>query len=154
RSRRIADFSTVSFLLSEASTPSEASQRAAPADTTRVPWRARAAWLVVATALIVAILTILAMRFLRPAAPQSIVTQLDLVTPPTSDAFSFALSPNGRQLAFVATAGGTTRLCVRSFDAGNARVLVGTEGASYPFWSPDGRAIGFFAQGKLKRVDV
>ena len=77
-----------------------------------------------------------------------------LVTPPATDPFSFALSPNGRRLAFVATADATSRLWVRSFDDGTARPLGGTEGASYPFWSPDGTAIGFFGDGKLKRVDA
>src|SRR5262249_1848527 len=45
-------------------------------------------------------------------------------------------------------------LWVRPFDVTTASPLAGTEGASYPFWSPDGRAIGFFADGKLKRIDV
>jgi transposase InsO family protein len=45
-------------------------------------------------------------------------------------------------------------LWVRPFDAENARPLAGTEGARYPFWKPDGSAIGFFANNKLKRVDV
>jgi Tol biopolymer transport system component len=153
RSRRIADFSTVSFLLSEASTPSDASQQAAPAATTRVRWRAGAAELVV-TALIVAIMTIMAMRSLHPAAPEPFVMRFDVLTPPTSDPFSFALSADGRQVAFVGTEDGTSRLWVRPFDTGTARPLTGTEGASYPFWKPDGTAIGFFAQGKLKRVEV
>jgi Tol biopolymer transport system component len=43
---------------------------------------------------------------------------------------------------------------MRSLDALDARPLEGTEGASYPFWSPDSRSIGFFADGKLKRIDV
>jgi Tol biopolymer transport system component len=129
-------------------------ERAAPATPTRVRQRARAAGLVVATSLIVAVLTIVAMRALRPVAPESIVTRFDVVTPPTSDAFSFALSPNGRQVAFVASAEGVSRLWVRSFDLGSTRSLAGTEGASYPFWKPNGSAIGFFANGKLKHVDV
>ena len=45
-------------------------------------------------------------------------------------------------------------LWVRSLDAGESRALPGTGGASFPFWSPDGRTIGFFANGKLKRIDV
>ena len=43
---------------------------------------------------------------------------------------------------------------MQSFDQVTAQPLAGTEGASYPFWSPDGRAIGFFADGKLKRIDL
>jgi Tol biopolymer transport system component len=127
--------------------------RVGPA-TTRVHRRARVAGLVVAACLVVAIPTIVAMRYHRPATPPAVVTHLDLVTPPTSDPFSFALSPDGRQVAFVATVDGTSRLWVRSFDDGNVRPLGGTEGASNPFWKPDGRAIGFFTNSKLKRVDA
>jgi Tol biopolymer transport system component len=127
-------------------------QLRARADTTRVRWRARTTALALATALIVGILTVTTMRSLRPA--ESIVTRLDVVTPATIEPFSFALSLDGRQVAFVASDEGTSRLWVRPFDAGNARLLAGTEGASYPFWKPDGRAIGFFANGKLKVVDV
>ena len=75
-------------------------------------------------------------------------------TPPTSDPVSFALSADGRQLAFVATAEGASRLWVRPLDQVTAQPLAGTEGARYPFWKPDGRAIGFFADGKLKWIDL
>jgi Tol biopolymer transport system component len=129
-------------------------ERAAPAATTRVRRRLRDVGIVLATALIGAILTIVAMRSLRPAAPESFVTRFDVVTPPTFEPFEFVLSPDGRQVAFVATTDRASRVWVRPFDAGNARPLAGTEGASNPFWKPDGRAIGFFANGKLKVVDA
>jgi eukaryotic-like serine/threonine-protein kinase len=45
-------------------------------------------------------------------------------------------------------------LWIRSFGAGSAQQLTGTDGAMYPFWSPDNRQIGFFADGKLKSVDL
>jgi serine/threonine protein kinase/Tol biopolymer transport system component len=83
------------------------------------------------------------------------VTRLDLVTPPTDDPFSFALSPDGRQVAFVANvSGGAPQLWLRPLDQVTAQPLAGTEGATYPFWAPDGRAVGFFADGKLKRLDL
>ena len=64
-----------------------------------------------------------------------------------------AVAPDGRRLAFIAsTADGRPRLWVRSFDAVTARPLSGTEGAARPFWSPDGRFIGFFAGAKLKTI--
>ncbi len=81
-------------------------------------------------------------------------TRFEIPTPPTSDPVSFALSADGRQLAYVATAEGVPRLWVRPLDQVAAQPLAGTEGASYPFWAPDGRAIGFFADGKLKRIDL
>jgi eukaryotic-like serine/threonine-protein kinase len=66
-----------------------------------------------------------------------------------------ALSPAGDTLAFVATGpDGRDRLLVRPLDAVEIRTLAGTEGAQFPFWSFDGRSIGFFADGKLKRVEL
>ena len=65
------------------------------------------------------------------------------------------LSPDGRNVAFSARdAGGAVRLYVRPLDSDDARVLVGTEGAQYPFWSPNSASIGFFANEQLMRIDV
>jgi Tol biopolymer transport system component/predicted Ser/Thr protein kinase len=64
-----------------------------------------------------------------------------------------ALSPDGTRLAFVATTGdGRDRLLVRPLDSLETRSLEGTDGAECPFWSPDGRSLAFFADGKLKRI--
>lgn len=66
-----------------------------------------------------------------------------------------ALSPDGKWLTFVAQgAGSDAMLWLRATDGSTAAELEGTEEATYPFWSPDSRAIAFFAQGKLKRIDV
>jgi Tol biopolymer transport system component len=65
-----------------------------------------------------------------------------------------ALSPDGRQLAFVASVDGTPHLWLRSLDSLTAGRINGTEGAAGPFWSPDSRSIGFYAGGKLKRVNI
>ena len=65
-----------------------------------------------------------------------------------------ALSPDGRRVAFVGRSAAGTRLWVRPLDSAVARELPGTDGAAFPFWSPDSRTIGFFAAGKLQRVDV
>ena len=70
-------------------------------------------------------------------------------------ALPLAVSPDGRRIAFLAAGpDGTSRLWVRALDTLAAQALAGTEGASSPFWSPDSRALGFFAGGKLKKVDV
>jgi eukaryotic-like serine/threonine-protein kinase len=80
------------------------------------------------------------------------------ILPPNDVRFFFAsspmaVSPDGRQIAFVAqSADGTRRLWLRSFGASGALPLAGTEQASKPFWSPDSRFLGFFAEGKLKKV--
>jgi hypothetical protein len=67
---------------------------------------------------------------------------------------SFAVSHDGRQMAFVAALKGVNMLWVRPLAEMTARALAGTECAVFPFWKPDGRTVGFFAAGKLKTVDV
>jgi Tol biopolymer transport system component len=65
------------------------------------------------------------------------------------------VSPDGKKLAFVAASDkGKETIWVRPLDSPNAVELGGTEGASYPFWSPDSRTLGFFSGGKLKRIDA
>jgi serine/threonine protein kinase len=65
-----------------------------------------------------------------------------------------AVSPDGQRIAFSATKDGKSQLWVRPFDSVNAQPLAGTDNASLPFWSPDGKSIGFFANGKLNRIDA
>jgi len=66
-----------------------------------------------------------------------------------------AVSPDGRRIAFAAaSADGKSLLWVRSLDTLSAQALAGTEGAVRPFWSPDSRFLGFFADGKLKKIEV
>jgi eukaryotic-like serine/threonine-protein kinase len=67
----------------------------------------------------------------------------------------FAVSPDGLRLVFVARGTeGKQLLWVRTLGAITAQPLAGTDDATYPFWSPDSRLVGFFAQGKLKKIDV
>ena len=66
-----------------------------------------------------------------------------------------AVSPDGTKVAFAARPeGGRTRLFIRPLRTSAAQPLAGTEGAAAAFWSPDGRYIAFFADGKLKKVDT
>jgi eukaryotic-like serine/threonine-protein kinase len=65
------------------------------------------------------------------------------------------ISPDGRRLAYVAAASdGQQRLHVQPLESVTALPLAGTDGAAYPFWSPDSRSIGFFASGRLKVIDA
>jgi eukaryotic-like serine/threonine-protein kinase len=127
-------------------------------ETAPVTVMARRVWL--AWALAAACLMLLAwigFSQLRSArSPERPTVRLSLL-PPQPTSFvpnNFAISPDGRQLVFVAaTQDGGTALWVRSLAANTAQELTGTEGAVYPFWSPDSRQIGFFGGSKLKTID-
>ena len=89
---------------------------------------------------------------------QSEKTVRSSLLPPQSSSFlpfNFAISPDGSRLAFVALdPNGKTALWVRSLSSATAQQLGDTDGAEFPFWSPDGRSIGFFAGGRLKTVNL
>jgi Tol biopolymer transport system component len=86
------------------------------------------------------------------------------IPPPEKGSFRFVgggnvgtvtISPDGRMLAFSAQgADGIQALYVRALDSPTPRLLAGTAGAGMPFWSPDSRSIGFYAEGKLKRIEA
>ena len=83
--------------------------------------------------------------------------RLEIVTPATQQPLSFALSPDGRSIVFVAagsTAADPDRLYLRPLDGTDAQPLPDTAGARLPFWSPDSRSVGFFASGTLYRIDI
>src|SRR5262249_46647647 len=91
-------------------------------------------------------------RFSIPA-PEKTVFQTG--GPGNSGYTGGSISPNGRKLAFTArNESGKVTLWVRALDTLAAQSLAGTDGAAMPFWSPDSRSIAFFAQGKLKKIDV
>ncbi len=93
----------------------------------------------------------------QPSPPQPITFTID---PPEGVVFESGetappvLSPDGTKLAFVGLADNTRSLWVRPFDSLEATSLPGTEGAQFPFWSPDNRYLAFFADGKLKKIDT
>jgi len=107
-------------------------------------------------AVLILLAGLFAAYYRRPATASSPIWSY--ILPAEKTAFSnfagpVAVSPDGRKLAFVArTAEGTDLLWVRPLDAPSAQSLAGTEGAFYPFWSPDSQVLGFFAGGKLKTV--
>jgi eukaryotic-like serine/threonine-protein kinase len=124
------------------------------------PLRARAGW-AVALLVVIALAAAAGFFFRRPAqSAQAIRTVID---PPEKTKLNLVgdsagppvLSPDGSTLAFTTTgADGKTSVWVRPMNLLDARMLTGTEGATFPFWSPDSRSLGFFADGKLKTIDL
>ena len=100
---------------------------------------------------------LLAFLYTREKAPATQIMRFEIPVPEKLTLSGvFALSPDGRKLAFVGTgAEGQTRLWVRSVETLDARPLDGTEGISgFPFWSPDSRYIAFPSQGRLKKIEA
>jgi Tol biopolymer transport system component len=116
--------------------------------------RERFAW---ASALVlIAAAAVAAFLVARRPAPVGGEVRFDISTPPTTDPLSFAISPDGQKIVFVATSEGRSRLWLRRLDSGSAEALTGTDGAAWPFWSPDSRSVAFFTStdNRLKRLDI
>ncbi len=115
---------------------------------------------IVALLLLAAFLAAFALPRLRPGASHAQAVRF-LIAPPAGVLFThdvvatnMAISPDGRHLAFVASSQGRRQIWLRDLDVVSARPLEGTEGGSSPFWSPDSRSLGFFADRKLKRLAI
>jgi hypothetical protein len=121
----------------------------------------RSTWIAVALALALVGLSIPVVRHLRevPPPPTPPLT-LTLGAPPGTELGSgdepldAAISPDERQIVFVANRSGTTMLWRRELDSDRAEPLAGTEGAQLPTWSSNGDAILFFANTHLRRLAV
>jgi eukaryotic-like serine/threonine-protein kinase len=116
--------------------------------------RERLAW-IVAGAFLLGMLGFAWAYFIRqPLTDDARVMKTSIMPPEKSSFEQIAVSPDGHHLAFTAATGGKVQLWVRAFDSTEARALAGTQGARLPFWSPDSRFIGFFADGRLKKIEV
>jgi Tol biopolymer transport system component len=119
--------------------------------------RQQLVWALAVTLLIAAIVSTVSYLRLVRAPTRPIISEIVL---PEGSRFNFrlgrpVLSPDGGAVAFsAADAGGKTMLWVRSFDSLAAQPLGGTEGGASPFWSANGRWLGFFADGKLKTLEL
>jgi Tol biopolymer transport system component/DNA-binding winged helix-turn-helix (wHTH) protein len=139
-----------------ATTPSQP-QVPAPLPVGRSWGRHRAALVAAGLATLSVALGVVGWSLLRPQPSDAAFGPVLLAQSPppeTTLASGGILSPDGRQLAFVARdrTTGRSRIWVRSIDSANVRAVAGSEDASMPFWSPDGRAIGYFASNKLKII--
>jgi serine/threonine protein kinase len=121
-------------------------------------WRRALTWVVVALAIGFAVFAWAPWRSATMPGPTD--TMRLLIPLPDNLALSsgsFAVSPDGRQLALAAVGSdGVQRLWVRSLDSLETRPLSGSESTNSPpfFWSPDSRFIAFDAGGKLKKIAI
>jgi eukaryotic-like serine/threonine-protein kinase len=137
--KRLRDISGVALLLEEQ-----------PQETT-----SSRSWLGWAVAGIFILSTLgLAIVHFREAPPQEPSVRFQVPLPEKVTQPNFKASPDGRYIALTALQGGRGRLWIKALDSLELRELPGTENASYPFWAPDSASIGFFAQGKLKKIAV
>jgi len=120
-------------------------------------WRRLLPWTVSAVCAIAAV--VFGILFVRLAEAPQYSTHAYLLPPEKAElqfgglVGPFALSPDGHRLAFIAQQPNNT-IWVQALNSLVAQPLTGTEGAVSPFWSPDSRYIGFFADGKLKKIDA
>ena len=110
---------------------------------------------IVATAVLSLALAALALLHFRETAPEIRVTKSSILPPDKSTFNTIAVSPDGRRIAFSAIDNsGKTQLWVRSLDSTTALPLPATDNASFPFWSPDSRFIGYFTTNKLMKIEA
>jgi Tol biopolymer transport system component len=116
--------------------------------------REKLAWVIAAAAILAAGLA--TFGYLRRAPVPPLTARFDIVPPEDLTTIDMPrVSPDGRIIALNATdAAGKTRIWIRPLNALSAHALEGTDGTTRPFWSPDSRFLGFFAEGKLKKVEV
>src|SRR5439155_4676879 len=115
------------------------------------PPRRALPWIVAAASLACAL--VLTFLYVRQSPPIERVMRYSIQAPEKTRIDTFAVSPDGRYLA-IAAGEGKRQLWIRPLDTVAPQPLRGTDGATYPFWSPDSRSIAFFAEGKLKRIAV
>jgi len=116
-------------------------------------------WMIIAAGLFIALCT--ALFFYWKATSGEALVLRATILPPEKGSFDtgqgahFAISPDGHAIAFVGRdSSGQNHLWVRQLNTNSPIPLPGTNNASYPFWSNDSKSIGFFADGKLKKVDA
>ncbi|MBI3425684.1 MAG: serine/threonine-protein kinase [Acidobacteria bacterium] len=125
-------------------------------DQTGSKWRiglGQFGWLAAAIFLVVFVGSGIA--YFKRAQPEALALRFMQFAPEKTNFAAFSVSPDGQRLAFsAADLSGKRLLYVRPLNSFTAQALPGTEDAALPFWSPDSRSLGFFSEGKLKRIEL
>ena len=158
RRRRVGDIAAALFVLDH--------QASIVSTVPVAPRSNRIAWLVAALSIIATVATaVVALRMSRSATLAPELVQFT-IAPPEKTAFGgpvagwtgraaqLAISPDGRNIVFVAGAQSAFQIWLRPVASAEARPIQGTEGGTFPFWSPNSQFVAFFAGGKLKRVAI
>jgi serine/threonine-protein kinase len=124
----------------------------------RPAWRRALPWVAaVVLSIVTAAIAGIGVWNLKPS-PLKPVTRFTITLPPgqrLAGSAALALSPDGSKLAYVATTQTSLQqIYLRAMDNSETKPIPGTEGATQPFFSPDGQWVGFFAGGKLKKISV
>ena len=159
RRRRVGDIAAALFVLDHQTS-------VAPAETVASSRSTRVAWLVAALSIIATIATaVVALRMSRSGTLAPDLVQFSIAPPEktvfggpaaaaTGRAAQLAISPDGRNIVFVAGAQSAFQIWLRPVASAEARPIQGTEGGAFPFWKPDSQFVAFFAEGKLKKVAI
>jgi eukaryotic-like serine/threonine-protein kinase len=140
----------------------QSSSAVAKPEVARIRWRSRA-WMPWTSAVLASACALFFAALYLQVANRPVRVVRAQIAPPQNATFAFnsdvagpvVMAPDGNALAFVAdSVDGKHMLWVRELSADTARALPGTEGATFPFWSPGGRTLGFFADGKLRTIDI
>jgi serine/threonine protein kinase len=150
----------VAFALESGSSTSSQTIDAGAQQRVRAKPTERAVWIGITAALLFVTLLAVAYPFFKSKPAELHPVRFNISLPDKATFYSdvethnISLSPDGRRLAFIATLEGKRMLWIRSLEELSSQALDGTEGAYSPFWSPDSRYVAFFAEGKLKRVEL
>lgn len=165
RNQRLPDMSVVRYILNEPGLLNPGgSGSGAQSPAVPVATRPSLFWMIAALALAVVSVG-LAIAYVgrgsaTPAtAPAGTLAQFTIALPDDTEVANtnmapLAIAPGGQLVAFAGRHAGRTQLYINDFSTGQTKALDGTDDARSPFFSPDGRWIGFFAKGKLKKVTV
>jgi serine/threonine protein kinase/Tol biopolymer transport system component len=156
--QRLRDIGDARITIEEALSGTPQEVEVLQAGTVQRVWRRLLPW---AAGILLAALASAGVWELRPRGPVRQIVHFSFA-PPAGDSLVFlpsghtslAISPDGTNVAFRVWHGGTSQLYLRRMDQSEATLLKGTEDGGAPFFSPDGQWVGFFADGKLKKISV